>query len=161
MMIDADQEMIATQYNLLSFDILVLDPNKTLCEKIMSLVRFSNSNDAIDNLKLKIRHLYDLNQLLLNEDISSFFNSSDFEVMLKEVAKSDMENYLNERTWLIIHPKESIIFKDYKNVWKEISPMYNADFKNLVYGQLPNDSEILLTMKRIKDRIADTSWDLQ
>ncbi|SFN68566.1 nucleotidyl transferase AbiEii/AbiGii toxin family protein [Salegentibacter flavus] len=42
-MIDNDQVDIANEYELLPFEVLVLEPTRTICEKIMSLVRFSYS----------------------------------------------------------------------------------------------------------------------
>lgn len=60
MMLDKKQSSIAKDNGLLHFDILAMDPETTLCEKIMSLVRFSYSEDPLGDLKRKIRHCYDL-----------------------------------------------------------------------------------------------------
>ena len=59
MMIDNEQTEIASNNNLLPFDVLALEPIRTICEKIMSLVRFSYSENPIEDLKKKIRHVYD------------------------------------------------------------------------------------------------------
>lgn len=56
MMLTNGQENIAGEYGLLPFEVRVLEPVRTLCEKIMSLVRFSHGNDPINDLKQKIRH---------------------------------------------------------------------------------------------------------
>lgn len=40
MMVDANQMPLAEEYELLPLEVLVLDVKRTLCEKIMSLVRF-------------------------------------------------------------------------------------------------------------------------
>ena len=56
MMINNGQSEIAESYGLLPFDLLVLEPTRTICEKIMSLVRFSYSISPINDLKKKIRH---------------------------------------------------------------------------------------------------------
>lgn len=160
MMIETKQDSIAEEYHLLAFEIKVLEPNKTMCEKIMSLVRFSYSKDAISDLKSKIRHIYDLHQLLLDTSISSFFESSEFETMLIEVAKNDLKSYKHDNDWLLIHPKEAIIFKNHDKIWVELSQIYNNDFKKLVYGRLPNDSEILSSLKKIKNRIEKINWNL-
>jgi hypothetical protein len=67
MMLDNKQSDIAKENGLLPFDLLALEPIRTICEKIMSLVRFSYGENPIDDLKKKIRHTYDLHQLLKQE----------------------------------------------------------------------------------------------
>ena len=56
------QEMIK-EFCLEPFDVSVLNPKRTFCEKIMSLVRFSYTENPIQDLRSKIRHIYDLHQL--------------------------------------------------------------------------------------------------
>jgi hypothetical protein len=48
------------------------------------------------------------------------------------------------------HPNEALIFKDLENVWNELKTIYNGDFKNLVYGELPKEEAILETLKMIR-----------
>ncbi len=64
MMQGVGQEGIAEQYGLMPFDVLVLDPRRTFCEKIMSLVRFSYTDNPVVDLGFKVRHPYDLHKLL-------------------------------------------------------------------------------------------------
>lgn len=51
---DNNQADIAKEYDLLPFEVLVLEPTRTICEKIMSLVRFSYSANPIEDLKKKL-----------------------------------------------------------------------------------------------------------
>ena len=74
MMLNNGQTELASENGLLAFNLLALEPIRTICEKIMSLVRFSYSDNPIDDLKKKIRHTYDLHQLLKEKEISHFFN---------------------------------------------------------------------------------------
>ncbi|WP_262497238.1 nucleotidyl transferase AbiEii/AbiGii toxin family protein [Maribacter sp. 6B07] len=64
MMNATNQTTMAEEYNLLPFEALVLDSRRTLCEKLMSLVRFSHTETPIVDLNAKIRHVYDIHQLL-------------------------------------------------------------------------------------------------
>jgi len=50
MMVDNNQMTLAEEYHLLPFEVLVLDVKRTLCEKIMSLVRFSHTETPIEDL---------------------------------------------------------------------------------------------------------------
>ena len=160
MMLSNGQQEIAEANGLLPFKLLVLEPIRTICEKIMSLVRFSHSENPIDDLKKKVRHTYDLHQLLQQKEFSEFFDSVAFSEMLLKVASDDVASYKNSNEWLIHHPNEAIIFRDIENVWKELKNTYNGNFKNLVYGLLPGDVAVLSTLKRIKERLSAIKWTI-
>ena len=160
MMRNNGQETIAVEYGLQPFDVQVLEPIRTLCEKIMSLVRFSFGENPMADLKQKIRHTYDLHQLLQQEEFSDFFNSTAFGEMLLKVANDDIASFKNNNQWLIHHPNESLLFKDLDAVWKDLKPAYNGDFKNLVYGNFPNDEAVLDTLKKIKERLESITWTI-
>lgn len=161
MMLDNHQISIAEENGLLPFGLLVLEPIRTICEKIMSLVRFSYGENPIDDLKKKIRHTYDLYQLLTQEEFLKFFQSTAFDEMLLKVAHDDVISFRNNNQWLVHHPNEALIFKDLDNVWIELKTTYNGDFKNLVYGKLPKEEVILETLKMIQERLKTISWTIK
>ncbi len=161
MMLDNKQVAIAEEYCLLPFELMVLDPTRTLCEKIMSLVRFSYSEAPLINLKNKIRHTYDLHQLLQQQEFLQFFNSAAFDDMLIKVGNDDVGSFKNNNTWLVHHPSKALIFEDLENVWKELSPIYNNEFKSLVYGNFPTDTAILSTLQMIKIRLGLIDWNIR
>jgi Nucleotidyl transferase AbiEii toxin, Type IV TA system len=161
MMLDNGQQDIAEANGLLPFELLVLEPTRTICEKIMSLVRFSYGENPIDDLKKKVRHTYDLHQLLQQTAFSDFFDSTAFSTMLLKVANDDIASYKNSNEWLIHHPGKAIIFNNPENVWAALKSVYNGDFKNLVYGTLPNEAGVLATLNRIKERLAPIKWTIE
>ena len=161
MMLDKNQSDIAKENGLLPFELLALEPIRTICEKIMSLVRFSYGENPMDDLKKKIRHTYDLHQLLKQDEFLQFFQSTDFDSMLLKVANDDIVSFRNNNIWLNHHPKEALIFKDLENVWSELKTIYNDDFKNLVYGALPKNEAVLETLKMIKERLNAISWSIK
>ncbi len=116
MMQDNKQSDIAKENGLLPFDLLVLEPTRTICEKIMSLVRFSYGENPMDDLKKKIRHTYDLHQLLKQDEFLIFFQSTAFDETLLKVANDDVTSFRNNNKWLNYHPSEALIFKDLENV---------------------------------------------
>jgi len=158
MMLNNGQAEIAKETGLLPFELLVLDPRRTICEKIMSLVRFSYSDTAMEDLKKKIRHTYDLHQLLQRKEFSDFLYSSTFDEMLLKVANDDVVSFKNNNSWLIHHPSESLIFKNLEQAWQELKTIYNSDFKNLVYGQFPKEESVLESLKMIQERVKTISW---
>lgn len=161
MMIQSQRAELAKANGLLSFDVPTLAPTRTICEKIMSLVRFSHSVNPIEDLKKKIRHTYDLHQLLQHDEFSNFLNSSDFEHMLLKVAKDDMTSFKNNNSWLIHHPAEALLFKDPENTWGELKATYYGDFKSLVYGTMPVEKEIQDTLVNIQNRLKSIEWNIQ
>lgn len=161
MMLNHGQIEIAKKNDLLPFELLVLEPTRTICEKIMSLVRFSYSENPIADLKKKIRHTYDLHQLLKQKVFSDFFHSPAFDNMILKVANDDVASFRNNNKWLEFHPNDSLIFKDLDNVWIQLKEDYNGDFRNLVYGDFPKDSAVLHTLRMIQERLKNISWTIE
>ena len=161
MMSNNGQAEIAKENGLLPFEVLVLEPVRTLCEKIMSLVRFSYSEDAVGDLKKKIRHTYDLHQLLQQKELFYFFHSSEFEIMLLTVANDDVVSFKNNNNWLNNHPVEALIFKELDVVWNDLKGTYNSSFRNLVYGDLPNEEAVFVTLKAVKERLILITWNIE
>jgi len=161
MMLNNGKEEMAHEYGLLPFEIRVLEPERTICEKIMSLVRFSYEPNPVEDLKKKIRHTYDLHQLLQQPSLFDFFNSPAFDEMLLKVANDDIVSFKNNNQWLIHHPNESLMFKDLDIIWAELRTAYVGDFKYLVYGAFPTEELILDTLKGIKSRLAKVNWTIK
>lgn len=161
MMINTGQEALVTEYGLQPFEVKVLEPKRTLCEKVMSLVRFSYTERPLDDLKAKIRHTYDLYQLLKDKELREFFHSPDLDDMLLRVANDDVASFKNNNAWLIHHPNESLMFHELEAVWNELQPIYNDDFSRLVFANFPKDTEVLAALQQIKQRLASVKWTIK
>ncbi len=161
MMIERNQQQIAEEHNLKPFEVNVLSPKRTFCEKIMSLVRFSYTQNPIEDLNNKIRHIYDLNQMLKDKEIKDFFDTNEFDKLLVIVANDDMLSFKSGNEWLQNHPTEAIIFKESNNVWDKLRNTYFSTFNKLVYGELPNDTDILETLKIINERMKNINWEIE
>ncbi len=161
MMRQANQLELAKEYGMLPFEVNVLHVNRTICEKIMSLVRFSYAEKPVDDLKNKIRHTYDIHQLLQVEEIKAFFDSPNFDKMLTLVAQDDIESFKSKNEWLKNHPKEAIIFKETEMIWNELENTYTNDFRNLVHGKLPASFDVLNSLKIVSKRLKDIDWSVE
>lgn len=161
MMLSNGQSNIAEANGLMPFEVRVLEPIRTLCEKIMSLVRFSYGENPTEDLRNKIRHTYDLHQLLQQTEFSAFLHSPNFDEMLLKVANDDVLSFRNNNEWLIHHPKDALIFRDLNDVWKELSPVYSESFRFLVYGNLPKPDAVLGTLTEIKQRLQNITWTIK
>lgn len=158
MMLIQGQEDLVEENQLLPFTVNVLDIKRTICEKIMSLVRFSYEEDAIVSLRNKIRHTYDIHLLLKLKEIEAFFESNDFENMLLKVGSDDVDSFRNNNDWLLNHPNEALIFNKTDEIWPELEATYKGPFARLVYGNLPDASNVAADLKRVSDRMATIKW---
>ncbi|AZQ63310.1 nucleotidyl transferase AbiEii/AbiGii toxin family protein [Flammeovirga pectinis] len=161
MMLENKQSELIEKYELAPLEVKVLSLERTFCEKIMSLVRFSYGDGYKEQLKNKIRHIYDLNQLLKTREIQSFLNSGEFELFFQSVGQDDVHSFRNENEWLVNHPKEAKLFSNTESVWKEIKSVYTKEFRDLVYGYLPNEEEILQTLHIISGKLNSISWTIK
>ena len=160
MMLKNGQEATAKVTGLLPFDVLVLEPKRTLCEKIMSLVRFSYTDEPVEDLKKKIRHAYDIHMLLQNDEINKFFFSNEFDILLRQVAQDDVKSFKNNNGWLAHHPIDALIFDDTENIWVKLKETYEGTFKNLVFGSLPHESRILNSLNEVCYRMETVYWEV-
>ena len=112
MMNNTGQQALIEEYNLQPFQVQVLSKERTLCEKMMSLVRFSFTENPIVDLNNKIRHIYDIHKLLDETAINDFFNSDRFESMLLTVAKDDVQSL-----YILIEKYTSISIQKYTNLF--------------------------------------------
>lgn len=161
MMKSKGQDELIEQYNMAPFTIQVLSKLRTFCEKIMSLVRFSRTEDPITNLRNKIRHVYDIHQMLKDEEIQQFFSNSDFDDMLIKVGNDDMIGYKNNNDWIPEHPSTALIFDKPQETWEQLSTAYNGDFKDLVTGELPAEGELIETLKQVAARLKKIEWNIK
>ena len=160
MMIESGQTELAERFGLIPFNVLVLDLNRTFCEKIMSLIRFSNTEKPIEDLKKKIRHIYDIHILLENDVVKTFFTSENFDTMIIKIAGEEAQRLDARKTWLNQHPKDCFIFKDSVKVWKQLKTTLKKELKDLVFGKLPDERDFLNTILKLRERIQKIYWNV-
>lgn len=162
MMHNQNQTELVEAYNLQPFPVKVLTKERTFCEKIMSLVKFSFLEDPISLLKGKVRHIYDIHKLLQNEEVNQFFHAAAFDELLLKVANDDLNSYINRNAWLSNHPSTAILFSDTTNTWNQISKTYNSEFKEeMVFGELPSEQDILDTLHKVANRLTSINWTIE
>jgi len=161
MMLQNNQQTLIDEYGMNPFEVLVLNPSRTLCEKIMSLVRFSQTQEPIEDLRNKIRHTYDIHLMLKDKNLKSFFQSYEFENMLLRVANDDVVSFKNNNEWLANHPNTAIIFSNTAETWNKIKPAYTGSFRELVFGKLPDETDILKTLTTVAGRLKPIKWNVK
>jgi hypothetical protein len=126
----------------------------------MSLVRFSYSENPLADLRMKIRHIYDLHKMLEDDGLRTFFNSAAFAPFICKVGQDDVQSFRNNNEWLAHHPAEAILFRDVETCWDHLKATYTDDFSGLVYGELPSEQQVLATLIGIKDRLLKVTWNI-
>src|SRR5690554_6794551 len=161
MMLQNNQQKLIDEYEMNPFEVLALNPKRTLCEKIMSLVRFSQTQEPINDLRNKIRHTYDIHLMLKDGKLNTFFQSDEFETMLLRVANDDITNFKNNNEWLTNHPMTTIIFSETADTWNKIKDVYTISFSELVFGEVPPETDILQTLTIVADRLKSIEWNIK
>ncbi|OXE98092.1 nucleotidyltransferase AbiEii toxin of type IV toxin-antitoxin system [Flavobacterium araucananum] len=155
-----NSELIA-QFGLEDFEVKTLAVERTFCEKIISLVRFSYTENPLEDLSKKVRHTYDLHQLLQLKEIQDFAASQEFDSMLLQVGMDDDKAIPNDKNWLYEHPKDALIFSKTSIVWNQVKKVYSTSFKELVTGNLPDENKVLETLLFLSDRIQKMKWSIK
>lgn len=138
------------QYELHPFELNVLSIKRTLMDKIVSLVRMSYKDD-LSELLTKTRHLYDLH--LTYETVKEFYLNKDelksiITLVRQDEEVSDFKNqYPYQEKWSRA-PIWNLIEQD------DIRKSYEENFgKEFVYGELPNYSCLLKTLKIVQQHL--------
>ena len=132
------------QFGLSPFNILVLTVERTLCEKIMGLVRAGYEESPLDEYRRRIRHFYDIAMILRHGKYRSFLTSEAFPELLECVKASDRQAMPNASVWLDPPLGEAMIFANTEELWTSIRGEFHGNFKDMVYGgKLPSDDEVV------------------
>ena len=83
-LISSGQGKVITKYGLESFEVYVLDLKRTFVGKILALsyASFADENTADKEVRARVRHFYDLTEMMRQEEIEKFLASEDFEKLL-------------------------------------------------------------------------------
>lgn len=136
------QDNLIQKYDMAPFQVRVLGLERTLGEKILALVRASHAEDPIEQLKSKIRHVYDVYKILQLPAMKKILGSKDFFTLLASVQADDAKNVEFQGDWSKEKLSEALIFKDIDATWEHLHSTYHIHFPALMYGTLPSTEEI-------------------
>ena len=147
--------MIA-EFELEPFDVLVLHVERTLCEKIMGLVRAGYEANATAEFRRRIRHFYDIVMILREPNYQAFVTSKEFMLLLDSVKDADRQAMPNAELWLDPPLLEAAVFANSAELWNTIKSEFHGSFKDMVYGDaLPSDDDVLEALSTIKTALGD------
>ena len=126
------------------FSIRVLRVERTLCEKIMGLVRAGHEPNPGQEFRRRIRHFYDLVMIMRVEGYRQFVASDAFVDLMVEVRESDRESMPGAHVWLSPPLSQATIVADAERLWRQVRAEFQGSFRDMVYGDsIPDDAEVL------------------
>ena len=149
-LIGAGRTDLARHHELDPFSIPVLSVERTLCEKIMGLVRAGYEADPASHFRRRIRHFYDLVMIMRVNRYREFVASGAFLELMAEVRESDRMSMSGATAWLDPPLGKAAIMADAESVWSEIRSEFRGSFKDMVYSDsVPDDAEVLSCLASI------------
>ena len=110
------------EYDLHPFELNILDKRRTLCEKVVSLLRFSFMDNPVQGLTGKIRHFYDIYFLLTIGNVWNMWNRISLKTCKNWRRMTD--KCLTHRKNGNIHPLKNLPFlvhsMSYGSNWADI-----------------------------------------
>ena len=119
---------VVAQYHLAPFELNVLSLKQTLCEKTVSLIRFSMSQDPLASLSSKIRHFYDLNALMTIKDLEEYVCGVEFVRDVETLVKHDQAAFDEPFGWKGLKDlTQSPLVLDFEKLWVALTPRYEEN----------------------------------
>lgn len=145
---------LVEEFHLRPFQVQVLCLERTFAEKVMALVKRSYEQDPIRSLREKIRHIYDLHQMLARRpDMTTFLHGDDFFSFLDQVVEDDRENRTSDPTWLDRPCGECCLFGSVDETWRGLESAYREEFSQLLFGDLPGPEAVQESLRQIGGRL--------
>ncbi len=141
-------------FDMQSFILNVLDKRRTLCEKVVSLLRFSFEEDSTAGLISKIRHFYDLH-FLLGDDECCDYVAGDFRQNLVELIEHDKKEFDRPPKWRDAPILSSPLISEFDSTWNKIEATYKSELSILSYRTIPGPDEIADSMKNLLGVVAE------
>ena len=148
-------EKYIEQYNLQPFDVNVLNKEQTLLEKMVSLIRFSFKENAVEGISEKIRHFYDLYFLMNDPECAEFVVSDSFKIRFDIILKHDRAIFKEPPGWQTKQVAESPLFNDFENIWEKIKAKYQTEISALAYRAIPDEESVARSFRELLKRIED------
>lgn len=138
---ETGKEELIKKWDMAPFELNVLDKRRTVCEKLVSLLRFSFTPQPIEGLKEKIRHFYDLHALSKDQECRAYLNGA-FVSDLNELWKHDQSIFYTPEGWQGHEVEDAPLLKDFPQLWKELSAHYSDELGQLAYRPIPLPEDI-------------------
>ena len=152
-LIQTENEKYIDEYNLQSIEVNVLNKEQTLLEKMVSLIRFSFEENAVESISKKIRHFYDLYFLMKNPECAAFVASDLFKKQFDTILQHDREMFDEPKGWQNKLIAESPLVNDFSTIWKQLKVKYQTELSALAYRTIPNEEYVAKSFRELIIRV--------
>lgn len=141
-------------YGLTDFPVQVLSIRRTLVEKLLGIVKDSYHDDPIGRLSNRIRHLYDICQILKHEEHRSFLAGDDFHGLCEACIEDERSGGFEQAAYLEHPLGQAPLFDMFKEWSPALRQTYENVFSQFVYGELPSMEEVEETIALVGRRMS-------
>jgi len=152
-LIEKDEAALILKYELENFSINVLSVRRTLVEKMLGVIKDSYNDDPVSKLSDRIRHLYDICQILKHDEYRKFVASEDFKPLCELCIEDEKAGFFVYSNCLEHPLVDAPIFSEFGDWRASLGAIYTGVFSSLVYGELPTMNEIEETLSFIKENL--------
>jgi len=135
-------EKYIEQYNLQSFEVNVLSKEQTLMEKLVSLIRFSFNENAVESISEKIRHFYDLYYLMKDSECIEFVALGSFKKQFDTILEHDRAMFEEPEGWQSKLFAKSPLVTDFEGIWKQLKEKYRTELSAFAYRPIPDEDDV-------------------
>ncbi len=144
---------LITEHNLQPFTLNVLDKRRTMIEKLVSLIRFSFSDNPTLAIASKIRHFYDLYFLANDAQCAGYIQSVDFKINFAELYAHDQKTFDEPADWRGKTIEESPLVTDFPTMWEKLKETYRNELSQLAFTQIPDEKEVAKVFNEIIQQV--------
>lgn len=141
------------QNNLQPFEVKVLSKEQTLIEKMVSLIRCSFEENAVESISGKIRHFYDLHFLMNSPECVQFVESITFKKQFDSILQHDRIIFGEPHGWQNKSIDESPLISDFRNIWGQVKLKYQTELSALAYRPIPDEESVAQSFIELIKRI--------
>lgn len=134
-------------YELADFPVQVLSIRRTMVEKLLGIIKDSYHDDPVGRLSNRIRHLYDICQILKCEEHQAFLEGDDFHALCTACIEDERSGGFEQVAYLEHPLGQAPLFDKFQEWSPALRQTYENVFSQFVYGELP-------TMEEIEEAIA-------
>ncbi len=153
-LLQVERTDIIDKYGFKTFEINVLKKEQTLIEKLVSLIRFSFSENPVESLEQKIRHFYDLYFLAKDKECKEFISTDSFKIKFYEIFEHDRQIFDTPVGWVNKTVAESVLVRNFDNTWSNLTKRYIQELTAYSYSEtIPDSKDIAKEFKILISKI--------
>jgi len=144
---------LIAQFKLEPFSMNILSVERTLIEKILGMIKDSYHETPTTQLANRIRHLYDICQILKHQRYRDFVASPDFKNLCALCISDDQKGFLGQTDYLQKPLTDAPLFTAFKDWVPTLTTTYSGVFSDLVYGDLPPIADIEEALRFVRKHL--------